>query len=236
MPRLIFLTCAAMFIFGGIFAYLAWWNDAPESAEQRQYRLFEAVMVEAKAGSAAAQIDLGEMFEQGLGTEPDMAQAAKWYKAAAERNDPKAYFMLGRLYEDGKGVRADYRHAASLYAKAGLAGNADAQFALGQMHFRGRGVIHDYGAAIRLLSCAANRGHPAAQFLLGGMYREGWGVPRDFIESYKWYTLAMPHAAETMAYNPRYDPMVARTGLSKLMGRHQIEQAEAQAAKFLVLR
>ena len=236
MARIVTISIAAVFVFGGVFGYLAWLSHAPESMDDILARQFHETMASAEAGDVAAQLHLGRLYEQGRGTPRDMAKAATWYAAAVERHDPTAHYRLGRLYEEGKGVRIDFRLAASLYEKAAAAGIADAQFALGQMHFRGRGVIHDDGAAIALLRQAAESGHPAAQFLLAGMYKEGWGLDQDLVESYKWYTLALPHAAEIMAFNPRYDAAAARRDLAQQMSRHQIDLAEGRAARFMASR
>ena len=37
----------------------------------------------------------------------DYAEAAKWYKAPAEKGNTYAQYLLGYLYEEGKGVSQD---------------------------------------------------------------------------------------------------------------------------------
>ena len=41
----------------------------------------------------------------------DLAQAAKWFRRAAERGDPDAQFNLGLLYAHGKGMPKDFVRA-----------------------------------------------------------------------------------------------------------------------------
>lgn len=51
-----------------------------------------------------AQTNLGSMYEQGQGIPQDYAQAALWWRKAAEQNDARAQFLLGILYREGEGV------------------------------------------------------------------------------------------------------------------------------------
>ena len=61
---------------------------------------------------------------------PDYANAATWYRKAADQGYPRALINLGFLYEQGRGVPADPVAALKLYRQAaGLAGtvNLDAR-------------------------------------------------------------------------------------------------------------
>jgi TPR repeat protein len=77
----------------------------------------------------------------------DYAQAALWYRKAAEQGDADAQFDLGDLYDTGRGVLRDYTQAALWYRKAAEQGDADAQDALGDLYNTGRGVPRDYAEA-----------------------------------------------------------------------------------------
>ncbi len=44
---------------------------------------------------------LGEIYEKGLGIQPDYAAARDWYQLAAEQGHTAAQFNLGKLYESG---------------------------------------------------------------------------------------------------------------------------------------
>lgn len=77
----------------------------------------------AKAGDQAAQTNVGEIYEKGLGGPPDYANAAKWYQLAADQGYGRALTNLGFLYERGLGVARDPVVALKLYRKAtGIAG------------------------------------------------------------------------------------------------------------------
>jgi len=73
---------------------------------------------EAENGDAEAQNTVGEIFEQGLGTEPNYQVALLWYKKAADQGHKGALFNLGTLYEMGRGVPEDKVAALNFYRKA----------------------------------------------------------------------------------------------------------------------
>lgn len=76
----------------------------------------------AEAGDADAQNSVGEIFERGLGTEPNYEVAALWFERAARQGHKGAQFNLGTLYEAGKGVPQDKAVALNWYRQAwGLA-------------------------------------------------------------------------------------------------------------------
>jgi TPR repeat protein len=72
----------------------------------------------AQQGDPQAQTFVGEIFDKGLGTQPDHAAAAYWYQKAAEQGYSRALINLGFLHEKGLGVRKDPLAAVNLYRKA----------------------------------------------------------------------------------------------------------------------
>lgn len=72
----------------------------------------------AEAGDAEAQVNVGEIFEKGLGTEPNYEAALIWYQKAADQAHPRGLFNLATLYERGLGVEADKLKALNLYRRA----------------------------------------------------------------------------------------------------------------------
>ena len=73
---------------------------------------------QAQGGDPAAQTYVGEIYEKGLGTAPDYANAATWYRKAAEKGYSRALINLGFLYEQGLGVPKDPVTALKLYRQA----------------------------------------------------------------------------------------------------------------------
>jgi len=75
-------------------------------------------MTSAEGGDAEAQNNVGEIYERGLGGEPNYEAAAIWYQKAADQGYARALFNLGTLYEQGLGVEKDRLKALNLYRRA----------------------------------------------------------------------------------------------------------------------
>jgi uncharacterized protein len=75
-------------------------------------------LASAEAGSAEAQNNVGEIFERGVGGQPDYAAAASWYQKAAAQGYSRSMVNLGALYEQGLGVEKDPLKALNLYRQA----------------------------------------------------------------------------------------------------------------------
>jgi len=61
------------------------------------------------------------MFEQGQGMPVNQAEAAEWYRRAADQGYAEAQHKLGMQYAEGRGVLRDY---ALAYMWLSLSGNA----------------------------------------------------------------------------------------------------------------
>ncbi len=59
-------------------------------------------------GDAAAQYNLGLMYDFGRGVAEDDGEAVKWYRRAAEQGYASAQLGLGVMYDHGRGVVQDY--------------------------------------------------------------------------------------------------------------------------------
>ncbi len=73
---------------------------------------------QAKTGDPEAQTYVGEIYEKGLGLQPDYEVAAIWYRRAAEQNYTRAQINLGNLYEKGLGVDKNPIVALNWYRRA----------------------------------------------------------------------------------------------------------------------
>src|ERR1017187_4656498 len=85
----------------------------------------------------------------------DYAQAAFWYRKAADQGLVKAQSKLGLLYHNGKGVPQDDSQAALWFRKAAEKGYHPAQYGLGLMYVKGQGVPQDYTEAYFWFEVAA---------------------------------------------------------------------------------
>ncbi|MDO3720186.1 caspase family protein [Marinobacter sp. chi1] len=87
--------------------------------DRSDYKTALAVwMPQAEAGDPEAQANVGEIFERGLGGEPNYAAAKLWYERAAKQGNRKAQFNLGTLYEQGLGVEKNMLMALEWYRLA----------------------------------------------------------------------------------------------------------------------
>ena len=75
-------------------------------------------MPAAETGDADAQVNVGEIFERGIGGQPNYEAARIWYEKAAAQGNTRAQFNLGTLYEQGLGVPQDQVTALNWYRKA----------------------------------------------------------------------------------------------------------------------
>lgn len=73
---------------------------------------------QAQEGDQTAQTYVGEIYEKGLGVQPDYMVAAAWYRKAAEQGHTRAQINLGHLYEKGLGVERDPIQAMQWYRQA----------------------------------------------------------------------------------------------------------------------
>ncbi|HLW23491.1 MAG TPA: caspase family protein [Steroidobacteraceae bacterium] len=84
---------------------------------------------QAEQGDAQAQVYVGEIYEKGLGTTPDYAQAAFWYQKAADQGFARGRADLAYLYEQGLGVPKDPIKALNLYRQSAGISNDELTFA-----------------------------------------------------------------------------------------------------------
>ncbi len=73
---------------------------------------------QAESGNPAAQTIVGEIYEKGIGGQPDFTAAARWYRMAAAQGDTRAQISLGYLYENGLGMARNSAHATEWYRRA----------------------------------------------------------------------------------------------------------------------
>jgi TPR repeat protein len=106
-------------------------------------------------------MNLGYLYDHGLGVTQNRSEAAHWYRRAADSGEARAQYNLGHLYLRGEGVPHDESAAFAWFQKAALGGHAEARIMLGSMHAAGRGTAADPVAAM-WLSLAALQGDSRA--------------------------------------------------------------------------
>ena len=125
-------------------------TGASSAADQKP---IEEVKAKAEAGDAESEVELGLRYDKGEGVVKDHAEAAKWYRKAAEQNYAAAYGS----------ARTGRRSSGVVEAQCGSReqNHADAQFNLGICYERGDGGAEDWVEAYKWLLLAARQGHEA---------------------------------------------------------------------------
>lgn len=133
----------------------------------------------AQKGDAQAMNNLGTLYDQGHGVEPDTGRAFHWFASSANAGNPSGMNNYGRLLEQGRGAPANPEEAARWFDKAARQGQPEAQFNLGFLYEHGRGVPKDMQAAAAWYSRAASMQQKDALARLGHFYRTGTGVEKN---------------------------------------------------------
>ena len=118
----------------------------------RALRLYRSLADQGDAAVADAQNNLGVMYDAGLGVPQDDAEAAKWYRKAADQGLASAQYNLGVMHAKGRGVPQDDAEAVKFRARA-RAPRALRREA-GHAGLRAYGC-HPGGEALRARCCAS---------------------------------------------------------------------------------
>lgn len=145
---------------------------------------------------AFSQISAEELVKQGRIYEDDGKdkEALKFYKQAAELNNPEGMFLYGDLLRLRSGNDNDKKEGYKWIEKAANAGYEEAIPIVGWIYFYGNTVWErDYSKALPYLIKAADY-DAESSLLLGKMYFYGLGVEQDYNQAlnyllkseYKW--------------------------------------------------
>jgi TPR repeat protein len=113
----------------------------------------------AEQGQAAAQYNLGIMYEYGRGVRQNDVEAARWYRKASVQGVSVAQYKLGIMYDNGWGVTPSDTEAVRWYRNAAEQGHPLAQHDLAFMYAAGTGVAQSYLRAYMWLNIAVEHGH-----------------------------------------------------------------------------
>ncbi len=95
----------------------------------------QAVRTRAESGDPEAQFELGLAFAS-TGDRFDCAEAAQWFRKAAEQSHAQAQCSLGLMYLKGQGVPRDKALSRLWMSKAANLGDAGAQYEFGMREHR----------------------------------------------------------------------------------------------------
>jgi TPR repeat protein len=158
----------------------------------------------AELGDAVAADTIGNLYYWGRGgVSQDFAAAARWFRKAAERDNPDAQYNLGVLSEEGRGVKQDYSEAIHWYGKAALQGIPEAYIQLSRLFDSGHAIPREkrYIAAFSLNS---TQYEPIAKHCRKKIVAGEQEKKIDYLGEAKWYEesahLKIPCAENTLAY------------------------------------
>jgi TPR repeat protein len=165
-------------------------TDAQRAALQKQYQ------------AQTQQLTAQELFDTGWKKheEGNDAEAANFWRKAAEQGGSDAQNNLGMMYSKGEGVLQDFQQALYWFHKAAEQGKAG-KYNIGVMYDKGAGVPQDFKQAVYWYRQAAEQNHISAQSNLGVMYAKGEGVPQDFMQAIYWYSKAAEQGNASAQYN-----------------------------------
>lgn len=115
----------------------------------------------ADCGNSDAQYFLGELYFQGIGTEPDMETAGIYFREACENGNKKAMLLYGKMLFMGDGVPQNYDESASCFC-ALADSDGEAAYLLGIMYNLGMGVPRNAEKAKKLIDKSAELGYDRA--------------------------------------------------------------------------
>ena len=138
----------------------------------------------------SARFELGKRYSHGVGVPKNEAEAADWFRLAADDGLPEAQHALANAYLHGRGVVKDVDEGNRRLRLAAESHHAPAQRDLGYQHAKGFGVARDENEAVRWFRRAADQGDMIAQYNLGFAYGNGRGVAKDDQDAIKWYERA----------------------------------------------
>jgi TPR repeat protein len=192
---------------------------AQDYAEARSWLQKAATM-----GNPTAQVNLGDVYEMGLGVPVDYALALEWFRKAATRGDAGGSYSLGSMYASGKGVTRDLAEAHSWYEKAANQGDTAAETAVGRDYLYGTGVDQNFESALIWLQRATEKGDFGARSSLVAL------LIRLGDDSFKKsnFDAANSSYRQALTLSPK-QPGLQRTLARSLFNSGQFEGAASQA-------
>ena len=116
------------------------------------------IKIKAENGDAAAQNNLGVLYQKGGKVEKNLQEALRWYTQAANQSLPAAAHNLAWMYDQGLGTPEDDQEASRWYRQAAERGYSPSQVNLAIMLVQGKGISQDYVEAHKWLTEARMNG------------------------------------------------------------------------------
>ena len=168
------------------------WSEAGTAYERADYRcrLQGVVSAPRSAGDPEALYRLGLLYARGQGVLANLADAAVWYRRAAEQGHAEAQHQLSLLHLDGYRAQAIDGPSRDGTERLPSATPTAADDNRKLLFPNGLDVPQDPAEALRWSRAAAEQGIADAQANTGLIYARGIGCERDYREARRWYQLA----------------------------------------------
>lgn len=138
-------------------------------------------------GEKYALVEIGKMYQEGMGVRRDIPRAIEYYRKAIE-SGLSEYWRIADAYEDMS--PRDDRSAYEWHKKGAEAGESISMYFLAIQYRDGTGVKQNYKEALGWFKKAAEAGDSDAMNQVGRFYDFGWGVRQSFVEAGRWYEKA----------------------------------------------
>ncbi len=142
-----------------------------------------------KAGLGEAAFELGK-FYSAAGIYKSYRDAFKWYKEAADLDDPEGQYKLSDCYFRGLGTEPNSELGLEWLTDAAKAGVPKAQLQLALCYQKGTHVQQNHSQAAYWFSKAAHRNIPLAQYELALYLLAGTVIPLDDLRAISLLTSA----------------------------------------------
>lgn len=154
---------------------------------------FQKYKLQAEAGDAESQFQLGWIYEVGRGIKIDNQQAYQWYLASAEQGNEKAQRNISVMLEKGTGIKRNLIEADKWNLRAAENGESHAQGALSAQYYYGERVEKSCDKTIYWLTKSANQGEAVSQGNLGFLNMKGLCLGMNPSKAVEWYRKAADH-------------------------------------------
>lgn len=159
----------------------------------------------------------------------DERAAFVWFRAAAERGDPRAWYELGQLLARGRYFEVNAVDAARCWKRAAQMGDNTGKSALGLCYIRGFGVKQDLDKGVEIVKQVADvHNDVTAMKNLAWIFRYGKGVPKDLGEAEYWDKRAKEQEQVMLHMSSREQVLFGRSRSSK-HSKHKPREAEKQS-------
>lgn len=153
-------------------------NDS--GAHDKAQALISKLQFQASLGDAVSEFDLGQIYQYGMGVQPNIQEAIRNYQLAAGQDNLSAMYALGLLYLEGHDSKASLIISPQLSQHHNGASPSATQLndrgsvRTGEATTDADSLAANYSKGIEWLQNAAFKGSSYAQFTLAQIYENGF--------------------------------------------------------------